>query len=370
MPVPLTDLTRQHDTLMPELTRAFTEVASSGQLILGPYVRAFEQEIAELCGVRHAVGVSSGNDAIMLSLMALGIGPGDEVVTTPLAYLHIAESIVRVGATPVFSDIDPRTYNLDVDRLPGRITEKTKAILPTHLFGLPANMEPIMALAAERGIKVVEDTDMSIGAKVGGRPVGSLGDVASMSFYPTKNLPALGDAGACLTNDDALAARLRTLRVHGIEPGFVVNELGGAFRLDGLQAKLLSVKLPHLSGWTAQRRELAKRYHKLLEPLALTTPFEAEEREHVFNQYVIRVRGEGREPLRLHLEALGIGTRVYYPKPLHRLRCFAGLNYAPGSLPVAEKASQELLALPMFPEMTRDEQDEVVGAVREFFTGD
>ena len=370
MPVPLTDLTRQHQTLMPQLRETFVEVAASGQLILGPYVRAFEQQIAELCGVRHAVGVSSGNDAIILALMALGIGEGDEVITTPLAYLHLAESIVRVGATPVFSDIDPRTYNLDINHLPGRITDRTKAILPTHLFGLPANMGPIRELAAQHGIKVLEDTDMAIGAKFDGRPVGSMGDVASMSFYPTKNLAALGDAGACLTDDDALAARLRMMRVHGIEPGFVVNELGGAFRLDGLQAALLSVKLPHLDAWTQKRRELAARYHKLLEPLALTTPFEAEEREHVYNQYVIRVRGEGREPLRHHLDACGIGNRVYYPKPLHRLNCFAGLNYPEGSLPVAEKASAELLALPMFPEMTKAEQDEVVGAVRDFFAGD
>lgn len=370
MPVPLTDLTRQHQALMPQLRETFVEVAASGQLILGPYVRNFEQQIAELCGVKHAVGVSSGNDAIILALMALGIGPGDEVITTPLAYLHIAESITRVGATPVFADIDPRTYNLDVDQIPGRITDRTKAILPTHLFGLPANMGPIKALAEQHGLKVLEDTDMAIGAKFDGRPVGSLGDVASMSFYPTKNLAALGDAGACLTDDDDLAARLRTMRVHGIEKGFVVKQLGGAFRLDGLQAALLSVKLPHLDEWTETRRELANRYHKLLEPLALTTPFESDERDHVFNQYVIRVRSEGREPLRLHLDACGIGTRVYYPKPLHRLQCFAGLNYAAGSLPVAEKASQELLALPMFPEMTRAEQDEVVGGVRDFFAGD
>jgi len=370
MPVPLTDLTRQHRALMPQLRETFVEVAESGQLILGPYVRTFEKQLAELCGVKHAVGVSSGNDAIILALLALGIGPGDEVITTPLAYVHIAESIMRVGATPVFSDINPRTYNLDVDMLPSRITDKTKAILPTHLFGLPANMGPIMNLAAEHGLKVLEDTDMAIGAKFDGRSVGSIGDVASMSFYPTKNLAALGDAGACLTNDDDLAKRLRSLRVHGIEPGFVVKQLGGAFRLDGLQAALLSVKLPHLEAWTARRRELANRYHKLLEPLALTTPFEAGCREHVFNQYVIRVRGEGREPLRFHLDALGIGNRVYYPKPLHRLQCFAGLHCPAGSLPVAEKAAQELLALPMFPEMTHQEQDEVVAAVRDFFTGD
>jgi dTDP-4-amino-4,6-dideoxygalactose transaminase len=370
MPVPLTDLTRQHQALMPQLQQAFTEVATSGQLILGPYVREFEQQLGELCEVKHAVGVSSGNDAIILALLAMGIGPGDEVITTPLAYLHIAESIARVGATPVFSDIDPRTFNLDVDLLPGRITERTKAILPTHLFGLPANMGPIMRLAESHGIRVLEDTDMAIGSSFEGRSAGSIGHIASMSFYPTKNLAALGDAGACLTQDDDLAQRLRTLRVHGIEKGFNVRQLGGAFRLDGLQAALLSVKLPHLREWTQQRRELAKRYKKLLEPLAVTTPFEAEHRQHVYNQYVIRVRGGGREPLRHHLDAVGIGNRVYYPKPVHRLQCFAHLEQSAGSLPVAEKAANELLALPMFPEMTRDEQDEVVAAVRDFFIGD
>ena len=370
MAVPLTDLTRQHQALMPQLRDAFERVTASDQLILGPFVRDFEQQLAEVCGVKHAVGVSSGNDAILLALLALGIGPGDEVITTPLAYMHIAESIVRVGATPVFSDIDSRTYNLDVDKLPGRITPKTRAILPTHLFGLPSHMGPIMALAAEHNVKVIEDSDMALGASYEGKPAGSLGDVATVSFYPTKNLAALGDAGACLTQDDALAERLRTLRVHGIEKGFTVRQLGGAFRLDGLQAAFLSAKLSHLGDWTAKRRELAARYQKLLEPLALTTPFEAEHRQHVFNQYVIRVRGGGREPLRHHLDACGIGNRVYYPKPLHRLSCFNHLGYKPGSLPVAEKASQELLALPMFPEMTREEQDEVVGAIRDFFAGD
>ena len=370
MPVPLTDLTRQHRALLPQMEAVFREVALSGQLILGPYVRDFERQLAELCGVRHAVGVSSGNDALLLALLAMNIGPGDEVITTPLAYLHIAESIVRVGATPVFCDIDSRTYNLDVDRIPGRLTERTRAILPTHLFGLPANMGPIRELAQRHDLRVLEDTDMAIGSKFDGQPAGSMGDIASVSFYPTKNLAALGDAGACLTDDDALMDRLRTLRVHGIEKGFRVRQLGGAFRLDGLQAALLSIKLPLLAGWTERRRELARRYHKLLEPLALTTPFEADHREHVFNQYVIRVRGGGREPLRHHLDACGIGNRVYYPKPLHRLQCFADLDYPEGSLPVAEKASQELLALPMFPEMTRQEQDQVVAAVRDFFIGD
>ncbi len=370
MAVPFTELTRQHQSLMPQLDAAFREVVGSDQLILGPYVRAFEEELARYCGVGHAVGVSSGNDAVLLSLLALGIGPGDEVITTPLAYLHIAECIRRVGATPVFADIDARTYNLDVHKLPGCISSRTRAILPTHLFGLPANMTPIMRLAAEHGLKVIEDSDMAIGSRLAGRRAGSLGHVAAMSFYPTKNLAALGDAGACLTDDRELADRLRLLRVHGLEPGFVVHHPGGVFRLDALQAAVLSVKLPHLEDWTARRRELAARYHRLLEPLALTTPFEAEQREHVFNQYVIRVRGQGREPLRHHLDACDIGNRVYYPRPLHLQPCFASLGYGPGSLPVAERASQELLALPLFPEMTGAEQDQVVGAVREFFAAD
>ena len=370
MPVPLTDLTRQHAKLMLPLIEAFQDVASTGQLILGPHVRRFEEALAQRCGVEHAVGVSSGNDAVLLALMALNIGEGDEVITSPLAYLHIPECIRRAGATPVFADINPRTYNLDPDSIRGAITDRTRVILPTHLFGLPSNMSAIRDIADEHNLKVVEDADMAIGARFEGEPVGSFGDIAALSFYPTKNLAALGDAGACLTRDETLSHKLRTMRVHGIEPGFTVRQLGGAFRLDGLQAALLNVKLPFLDGWTERRRDLARRYHKLLEQLPLTAPFEAEHREHVFNQYVIRVRAEGREPLRLHLQALEIETRVYYPRPLHLQPCFAHLNYAKGSLPVAEQASEELLALPIFPEMTRDEQDEVVAAVREFFAAD
>ena len=370
MAVPLTDLTRQHAELADPLRDAFTRVTASGQLILGPHVRQFEAELAEACGVKHAIGVSSGNDAILMALSALDIGPGDEVITTSLAYLHLAESIARVGATPVFADIRPRTFNLDPETLPGLITDKTKAILPTHIFGLPAAMKTIREVADAHGLKVIEDCDMAIGASHHGRRTGSIGDVATMSFYPTKNLAALGDAGAVLTDDDALAHRLRQKRVHGLEPGFTVRELGGAFRLDGLQAAFLSVKLPHLQRWTERRRELAARYSKLLGPLPVTTPFSAEEHEHVFNQYVLRVRSGGREPLRMHLDALGIGNRVYYPRPLHLQPCFAHLGYQPGALPEAEKASAELLALPMFPEMTRQEQDEVVDAVRDFFLGD
>ncbi len=370
MPVPLTDVTRQHASLMLPLIEAFQDVASTGQLVLGPHVRRFEQALAERCGVDHAVGVSSGNDAVLLALMALNIGEGDEVITSPLAYLHIPESIRRVGATPVFADINPRTYNLDPDSVRGAITDRTRVLLPTHLFGLPCNMQLILDIAHEHGLKVIEDADMAIDARFEGRPVGSFGDIATLSFYPTKNLAALGDAGACLTSDAGLDHRLRSMRVHGIEPGFTVRQLGGAFRLDGLQAALLNVKLPHLAEWTERRRGLARRYHKLLEQLPLTAPFEAEHREHVFNQYVIRVRSEGREPLRLHLQACGIESRVYYPRPLHLQPCFAGLDYARGSLPVAEQASEELLALPIFPEMTREEQDEVVAAVREFFAAD
>lgn len=370
MPVPLLDLTRQHAALMMPMIEVFRDVAASGHLIMGPRVRQFEGELAERCGVEHAVGVSSGSDAVLLALMALNIGPGDEVITSPLAYLHIPESISRVGATPVFADINPRTYNLDPDSIRGAVTERTRVILPTHLFGLPSNMSAIAGIAREHDLKVIEDADMAIGARFEGEAVGSFGDIATLSFYPTKNLAALGDAGACLTHDDALDHRLRTLRVHGLEQGFTVKQLGGAFRLDGLQAAMLSLKLPYLEQWTRRRRDLARRYHKLLEQLPLTAPFEAEHREHVFNQYVIRVRGAGREPLRLHLEACGIGSRVYYPRPLHLQPCFAALDYQRGSLPIAEQASEELLALPIFPEMTREEQDEVVAAVREFFAGD
>ena len=267
MPVPILDLSEQHRTLMPQLREAFVDVIESGRLVLGHYVERFERELAQYLGVKHAVGVSSGTDGLALSFMALQLRPGDEVIVSPFTYLHTAEAITRVGATPVFCDINPRTFNLDPEALEGVITPRTRAIVAVHLYGLPCPMRRIDELAERHGLRVVEDADMAIGASYHGRPAGSLGDLGVVSFYPTKSLAAAGDAGAVLTDDDGLAERLRHLRVHGLRPGYVVEEVGGAFRMDPLQAALLSVKLPLLAELVDKRRSLAKRYKRLLESI-------------------------------------------------------------------------------------------------------
>ena len=367
MTVPLYGLMENNQPYLAEFRSAFAEVAESGQFILGPYVAEFEQQLADYCGVKHAIGVGSGTDALMLSLMALGIGPGDEVITSPLSYVHTAGSIQRLGATPVFCDVNPRIYNVAIESLESCITEKTKAIVPVHLYGQCSKMDGIMALAEKHGLKVLEDADQAIGSKFGDKMAGSIGDAGIFSFFPTKNLSAMGDAGAVVTNDTALADKIRKMRVHGLEPGYKVKTLGGNFRIDAIQAKVLSIKLPHLDAQTRRRRELADRYNRHLEDLQVSTPVEAEHRYHTFNHYTIRVRSGGRDALLAHLEACEIQSRVYYPVPLHLLDCFKHLGIREGELPVAEAAANEVLSLPIFPEMTNAQQDEVVDAVRDYF---
>ena len=370
MTVPLLDLGRQHDALMPEFQRAFEQLVHSGQFILGPFVDRFEQQLAGYCGVKHAIGVSSGTDALLVALMALGIGPGDEVITSPFTFFATAGTIARVGAKPVFVDINPRTYNMQVESIEGVITRATKAILPVHLYGLSADMGAIMEIARANKLHVIEDAAQAIGARYKDRHVGTIGDVGCYSFYPSKNLAGLGDGGACVTNNDDLAKRIRTLRVHGGEPGEVFHHIGGNFRFDAMQAALLSVKVPHLDKWCDLRRRHADRYARDLEDLPVTTPFEGPDRHHVYNQYTIRVRGKGRDPLRHHLDACGVGNRVYYATPLHLQPCFSYLNQRRGSLPNAEAAADEVLSIPVFPEMTQQEQDRVVDAFRDFFTAE
>ncbi|HEX7009266.1 MAG TPA: DegT/DnrJ/EryC1/StrS family aminotransferase [Phycisphaeraceae bacterium] len=367
MSVPLLDLNRQHTELMPLLRGAFERVVESGQFILGPFVEEFEQKLAQHCGVQRAIGVASGTDALLVALMAIGVGPGDEVITTPFTFFATAGCIARLGAKPVFVDINPRTYLIDVDAIEGAITPATKAIIPVHLFGLPADMGPIMELARAHKLRVIEDAAQALGARYQGKPVGSIGDVGCFSFYPTKVLPAMGDAGACTTNDEELAQRISVLRVHGSDGGYHFPHIGGNFRLDALHAAMLSVKLNHLESWIQQRRALADRYGRKLETLPVGTPFEPEVRYHVYNNYTVRLRGGAREGVRHHLQACGIGSRVYYPLPLHLQPCFAHLGYQPGSMPVAEQAAQEVLSLPIFPEMTEAEQDQVIAAIRDFF---
>jgi len=367
MAVPLYGLIENNLPHLAEFRAAFSEVAESGQFILGPYVAEFEKQLAAYCGVEHAIGVGSGTDALVLSLMALGVGPGDEVITSPLSYVHTAGSIARLGATPVFCDVNPRIYNVAIESLEACITSKTKAIVPVHLYGQMSKMDTIMDLARAHGIKVLEDADQAIGAKMDGKMAGSFGDAGIFSFFPTKNLAAMGDAGAVVTNDGELAAKLRKQRVHGLEQGYRVRTLGGNFRIDAIQAKVLSIKLPNLDAQIQRRRELADRYNRHLEDLQVSTPVEAEKRYHTYNVYTIRVRSGGRDPLMAHLEACDIESRVYYPVPLHLLECFAYLGYREGELPMAEKAAGEVLALPIYAEMPNAQQDEVVDAVRDYF---
>ncbi|MFN3167255.1 MAG: DegT/DnrJ/EryC1/StrS family aminotransferase [Phycisphaeraceae bacterium] len=367
MAVPLYGLIENNQPHMADFRAAFAEVAESGQFILGPYVADFEEQLAEYCGVEHAIGVGSGTDALMLSLMALGVGPGDEVITSPLSYVHTAGAVTRLGAKPVFCDINPRIYNVAIESLESCITDKTKAIVPVHLYGQMCKMDAIMDLARAHGVKVLEDADQAIGAKFDGKMAGSMGDAGIFSFFPTKNLAAMGDAGAVVTNDADLAGKVRRMRVHGLEPGYRVRQLGGNFRIDAIQAKVLSIKLPHLDEQTHKRRALADRYNRHLEDLQVSTPVEAEKRVHTYNHYTVRVRSGGRDALMAHLDACEIESKVYYPRPLHLLECFAHLGYRAGELPVAEKAADEVLALPIFPEMTNAQQDEVVDAVRDYF---
>jgi len=371
MAVPLLDLSEQHAELMPALKDAFAKVVDSGGFILGPWVERFEQQLADDCGARHCIGVTSGTDGLLAVMMAMGIGEGDEVITSPFTFFSTAGSIARTGATPVFVDIDPRTYNIEHRAIAGAITEKTKAIVPVHLYGLSANMDPILELAKDRGLYVIEDAAQAIGAKYGDKHVGTLGHAGVYSFYPSKNLAGLGDGGAIVTDDDELAHRIQMIRNHGVaSDGMSYPIVGGNFRLDAVQAALLSVKLPNLPEYTECRRVHAARYTRKLEDFAVSTPTTYPDRYHVFHQYTIRVHGDGREPLREHLNACGIGNRVYYAKPLHLQPCFAGLGYEPGSLPEAESAAREVLSIPNFPEMTRAQQDEVIEAIRDFFKGD
>ncbi|MCA1616350.1 MAG: DegT/DnrJ/EryC1/StrS family aminotransferase [Acidobacteria bacterium] len=372
MRVPLLDLKRQHAALRDELRAATDRVLDSQQFVLGSEVRLLEEEIASYSNARHAVGCASGTDALLLALMALDIGAGDEVVTTPFSFFATASTIWRAGARPVFSDIDPRTYNLDPAKLEAAITTRTKAIMPVHLYGQTAEMGDIGEIAARHGLPVIEDAAQAIGAELDGRRAGSLGRVAAFSFYPTKNLGGAGDGGMLSTDDERLAARLRRLRVHGGETEYVHREVGLNSRLDALQAAILRVKLPHLDSWSDARRERADAYARLFAearlPFALETPHAREGARHIFHQYVVRVPASRRDPLMEHLGGRGVGTKVYYPVPLHLQECFRALGYAEGDLPESERAARETIALPVYPELTDEQQRYVVETISSFQT--
>jgi dTDP-4-amino-4,6-dideoxygalactose transaminase len=366
--VPQVDLSRTYRTLEPEILAAAAELLRSQRMILGPAVDRFEQSLAALSGSLFAVGCASGTDALILALLALGVKPGDEVVTTPFTFFATAGAVHRVGAKPVFVDIDPRTFNIHPALIPAALTERTKAILPVHLYGQSADMEPILALAQERGLAVIEDAAQAIGGRYRDRVLGTLGVIGCLSFYPSKNLGAAGDAGACLTDSETLAEELRILRVHGEVPGVPYHHrhVGMNSRLDALQAVILSVKMKYLREWNETRRALA---HYYTERLAYTpeveAPFVLGACEHVFHQYVIRA--QRRDELMKYLGECGVEARVFYPRPLHLQECFAALGYKEGDFPEAEQASREVLALPIFPGLTSEEQDHVVRSIWDFY---
>jgi dTDP-4-amino-4,6-dideoxygalactose transaminase len=368
--VPPLNLVAQFGALREELLAEVSEVLASGNYILGSKVAAFEAALAEYCGVRHAVGLSSGTDALLVALMALGIGPGDEVVLPAFTFFATAGVVARLGARPVFCDIDPETYNLDVAQAADRISSRTRAIIPVHLYGQLADMPALLDVARRHDIPVIEDAAQAIGARdAAGTRAGAFGLVGCLSFYPTKNLGACGDAGALLTNDDRLHDLVVKLRVHGSGHTYYHDLIGGNFRLDALQAALLTVKLRHLEQWTEQRRARAARYTALLQDAGLVPKHVRLPREvhgrHVYHQYVIRARR--RDELHAFLKSRQIGAMIYYPLPLHLQKCFVGLGYRPGDFPHSEQAAAEVLALPMYPELTDEQQQAVVGAMADFY---
>jgi dTDP-4-amino-4,6-dideoxygalactose transaminase len=367
MQVPLLDLQAQYRPIRDALIDVVTRVCDSQRFIMGPEVEALERELAASVGAAHAVGVSSGTDALLAAMMAIGVGPGDEVITSAYSFFATAGCVARLGAKPVFVDIDPASYNIDAAAIGPAITPRTKAIIPVHLYGQSAELDPILATAGRAGIAVIEDAAQAIGATYKGRAVGGFGRAGCFSFFPSKNLGAFGDGGLITTNDDALAAELRRLRMHGADRQYYHEVIGGNFRLDALQAAVLRVKLPHLEGWTEARRRNAARYDELFTEFGLTDrvtrPRVLADRRHIFNQYVVRV--PGRDAVKAHLEARHVGCAIYYPVPFHQLACFAYLGYRTGAFPHAERASRETLALPIYGELTIDQQRYVVEVIAE-----
>ncbi|MBN1932125.1 MAG: DegT/DnrJ/EryC1/StrS family aminotransferase [Desulfobacterales bacterium] len=376
MKVPLLDLKEQYKNIKEEILKVTEEIFDSQYFILGPRVEALEKEIAEYCFSKYAVGVSSGSDALLIALMALGIGREDLVITTPYTFFATAGSITRIGARPVFVDIDPSTYNISPERLESLICalskkelKKVKALLPVHLYGQCADMEPILEIAAKYNLFVIEDAAQAIGAEYRGKRAGSMGDIGCFSFFPSKNLGAFGDGGIVTTHSDTLNEKLRILRVHGSEPKYYHKMIGGNFRLDALQAAIVSIKLKYLDHWTQARRENARKYRELFDDADLKNwvelPHEKQNR-HIYNQFVINIK-EKRDELRLFLSESGIGTEIYYPVPLHLQECFADLNYKKGDFPAAEYAASHTIALPIYPELSYEQQAYVVDRIKAFY---
>ncbi|MGC6456221.1 MAG: DegT/DnrJ/EryC1/StrS family aminotransferase [Coraliomargaritaceae bacterium] len=376
--VPLLDLKPQYAALKPKLDAALKDVVESQYFILGPEVECFERGIADYCGVKHAIGVSSGTDALIVAMMAMGIGKGDEVITTPYTFFGTIGSIVRLGAKPVFVDIEPGSFNIDASKIEAAITERTRVIAPVHLFGQMAEMETIRSLAREHDLLVIEDAAQAIGASRNGKTACSIGHMGCLSFFPTKNLGGFGDGGMVVTNDDDYASIARQLRNHGMEPKYFHSRVGGNFRLDALQAAVLNVKLPHLNTWHERRRQNADLYRKLFAEAGLdrsledllsgnlrggyVLPNECPQNHHIYNQFVIYT--EDREALMAHLKAHQIGCEIYYPLSLHEQECFRMLGYSRGDFPHSERAAANSVALPIYPDLTPEMIARVVEVIR------
>ncbi|MFH1699541.1 MAG: DegT/DnrJ/EryC1/StrS family aminotransferase [Candidatus Zixiibacteriota bacterium] len=365
MAVPLLDIKRETKPIRKEIDEAVARVIDHGQYILGPEVKQLEEKVSGFCGVKHAIGVASGTDALLLSLQACGVGPGDEVITSSFSFFASAGVISRLGAIPVFVDIDLDTYNIDPERIEKAISPKTKAILPIHLFGQCARMDTIMDIAGRHNIKVVEDAAQAIGSVYKERKAGNWGDAGCFSFFPTKNLGCAGDGGMVVTNDDDIADMVRLLRVHGGKFEYHHEIVGYNSRLDTLQAAILLVKLPHLTSWSEARRQNASVYDKSLKDIPIHIPKVEEGAGHIYNQYTIAC--DKRDDLAGWLKDKKIGCKIYYPVPFHLQKCFSNLNYKQGDIPNCEKAAQTVLSIPIFGEMTSHEQQEVVDSIKSFF---
>ncbi len=377
MGVPLLDLKAHHQPLHQEIMAALEQTFLSQAFILGPDVSKLEERVATYCQTKYGIGVSSGTDALLIALMALGIGPGDEVITTPYSFFATAGAVVRLGAKPVLVDIDPVTYNLNPTKIHSALTSKSKVIIPVHLYGQCADMAPIMDIAKRHNLSVIEDAAQAIGSEYrDGRRAGSIGTIGCLSFFPSKNLGCLGDGGMAVTNDSELAERMQVLRVHGSKPKYYHKRIGGNFRLDTIQAAVLNVKLNYLDGWTKRRQENATRYETLFKQSNLMQTGKVKLPEpvyrnsgakhyHIYNQFVLRV--EQRDALMTHLKQKGIGAEIYYPVPFHLQECFHYLGYREGDFPESERAAKETVAIPIYPELTATQQTEVVEAITAFY---
>ncbi|MBL8186314.1 MAG: DegT/DnrJ/EryC1/StrS family aminotransferase [Blastocatellia bacterium] len=370
MNVPLLDIKEQNAALRPQIEAALGRVLDTNAFILGSEVAELECELAGYCGTKYAIGCASGSDALLLAMMALDVGPGDEVITTPYSFFATVSAVTRVGATPVFVDIDPLTYNLDVSQVEAKIGERTKAIQPVHLFGQCADMAALNEVTKRHGVPVIEDAAQAIGADENGVRAGAMSEIGCFSFYPSKNLGGMGDGGFMTTSDDRIAEKLLALRVHGSKERYYHKWVGLNSRLDGFQGAILRVKLPHLDAWSDARRANALRYRQLFSDYGLTKeiglPVEREACRHIYNQYVIRVPNF-RDGLREYLSENGVGTDIYYPVPLHLQECFAFVGHSKGDFPESERAAAETLALPIYPELRADQQEYVVETIGRFY---